>query len=564
ATGFLKSKDQIALDGTHTQTFYSSGANESFTAEHDVYNAAGTLINAVRTHADGTVDYTYTLGADGTKTSLQYNASGSLLTSSNVVKADGSSDTLAYTNGVLTSETVVHADKSKDVYLSNIAGKTYVAEHDAYNAAGILTNTIRTHADGTRDFTYTLGADGTKTSLQYNASGSLLTSSNVVAYTNGVLTSETVVHADKSKDVYYSHLTGRTYVAQHDAFNAAGILTSSVRTHADGTVDYTFSLGSDGTKTSLQYDATGNVLTSRSVVNPDGSTDTLAYTSGALTSETAVHADKSKDVYLSNITGKTYVAEHDVYNAAGVLTSSARTHADGSADYSYTLAADGTKTSLQYNANGSQLTTSVVVKADGSSDSLAYTNGVLTNETVVHADKSKDVYLSNIAGKTYVAEHDVYNAASVLISTARTHADGTLDSTYTLGGDGTKTNDYFDTTGILKSEVTIGTNGSTDTRTYTNASGHAVLSSDVLKYAAGSADISDTKLYTVVNGQATLSTETVLHADNSKDVFLTNAAGTPYVTEHDVYDATGFLKSKDQIALDGTHTQTFYSSGANE
>ncbi|KJC53499.1 hypothetical protein UP06_00020, partial [Bradyrhizobium sp. LTSP857] len=276
------------------------------------------------------------------------------------------------------------------------------------------------------------------------------------------------------------------------------------------------------------------------------------------------HADKSKDVYLSNITGKTYVAEHDVYNAAGVLTSSARTHADGSADYSYTLAADGTKTSLQYNANGSQLTTSVVVKADGSSDSLAYTNGVLTNETVVHADKSKDVYLSNIAGKTYVAEHDVYNAASVLISTARTHADGTLDSTYTLGGDGTKTNDYFDTTGILKSEVTIGTNGSTDTRTYTNASGHAVLSSDVLKYAAGSADISDTKLYTVVNGQATLSTETVLHADNSKDVFLTNAAGTPYVTEHDVYDATGFLKSKDQIALDGTHTQTFYSSGANE
>ncbi|KJC36262.1 hypothetical protein UB31_36235, partial [Bradyrhizobium sp. LTSP849] len=122
--------------------------------------------------------------------------------------------------------------------------------------------------------------------------------------------------------------------------------------------------------------------------------DTKVYTAvngqAVLTSETVVHADKSKDIYLSNVTGKTYVAEHDVYNAAGTLTNMVRTHADGTRDFTYTLAADGTKTSLQYNASGSLLASSVVVKADGSSDTLAYTNGVLTNETAVHADKSKD------------------------------------------------------------------------------------------------------------------------------------------------------------------------------
>ncbi|SFV13732.1 beta strand repeat-containing protein [Bradyrhizobium arachidis] len=553
--------------------YYSQIAGRTYVAQHDVFNAAGILTSSVRTHADGTLDYTFNLGADGTKTALQYDATGSALTSRTITKTDGSSDTFAYTKGVLTSETALHADKTKDVYLSNITGKTYVAEHDVYNAAGVLTSAVRTHADGTRDFTYTLGADGTKTSLQYNASGSLLTSSIVVkadgssdtlAYTNGIVTGETVVHADKSKDVYYSQIAGRTYVAQHDIFDAAGVLTSSVRTHADGTLDYTYTLGADGTKTALQYNATGSTITSRSIVKADGSSDTLAYTNGVLTSETVAHVDKTKDVYLSNITGKTFVAEHDIYNAAGVLTNIVRTHADGTRDFTYTLDADGTKTSLQYNADGSLLTSSSVVKADGSSDTLAYTNGVLTSETVVHADKSKDVYLSNITGKTYVAEHDVYNVAGVLISMARSHADGTLDYTYVLGADGTKTTDYFDTTGVLKSEVTIDANGTTDTRTYANVSGHAVLSSDVLKYPTGSTDISNTKLYTVVNGQATLTTETVLHADNSKDVFLTNAAGTPYVSEHDVYDATGFLKSKDQVALDGTHTRTVYSSGADE
>ena len=389
-------------------------------------------------------------------------------------------------------------------------------------------------------------------------------SSDTLVYTNGVLTGETVVHTDKSKDIYYSNITGKTYVAEHDVYNAAGILTSAVRTHADGTLDYTYTLSVDGTKTSLQYDTSGSILKSRSVVHADGSSDTLAYTNGVLTSDTVVHADKSKDVYLSNIAGKTYVAEHDVFNTAGALTSGVRTHADGTLDYTYTLSVDGTKTALQYDAGGSVLTSRWVMSTDGTSDTFIYTKGLLTNETVVHADKTMDIYLSNIAGKTYVAEHDAYNATGTLTSTVRTHVDGALDFAYAVSPDGTKTADYYDAAGVLKSEVLVSTNGTADTKTYTNLGGQAVLNSDVTKYAAGSTDLSDTKLYTITNGQPVLTKETVVHLDNSKDVFLTNVPGAAYVVEHDVYDSTGFLKSQDLIALDGTDTRTIYSSSANE
>jgi hypothetical protein len=62
---------------------------------------------------------------------------------------------------------------------------------------------------------------------------------------------------------------------------------------------------------------------------PDGSTDTFTYTNGVLTNETQVHAAKSKDVFLSGITGKTYIAEHDVYNTSGVKLLADQTLTDG-------------------------------------------------------------------------------------------------------------------------------------------------------------------------------------------------------------------------------------------
>src|SRR5947207_2742824 len=109
-----------------------------------------------------------------------------------------------------------------------------------------------------------------------------------------------------------------------------------------------------------------------------------------MTEDTVVHGDNSKDVYLSNITGKTYVAQHEHYNTAGVVTSTLRTHADGSTDYTFALAQEGTKTIDQYDAN-SFLTAHSIVNADGSSELVAYTNGVIASDTVKYAAGASDV-----------------------------------------------------------------------------------------------------------------------------------------------------------------------------
>ncbi|MGY4626694.1 hypothetical protein [Bradyrhizobium sp. USDA 4486] len=526
----------IAYPNNSKDVLLSNITGRSYVAEHDVYNPAGVLTSITRTHSNGSLDYNYTLGSDGAKVTAQYDAAGKILTRS-IVQADGSSDLQTYANGVMVSETVIHADKSKDVMLSNITGRSYVAEHDVYNPAGVLTSITRTHSNGSLDYNYTLGSDGAKVTAQYDAAGKILTrsivqadgSSDLQTYANGVMVSETVIHADKSKDVMLSNITGHSYVAEHDVYNPAGVLTSITRTHSNGSLDYNYTLGSDGAKVTAQYDAAGKILT-RSIVQADGSSDLQTYANGVMVSETVIHADKSKDVMLSNITGHSYVAEHDVYNPAGVLTSITRTHSNGSLDYNYTLGSDGAKVTAQYDAAGKILTRSIV-QADGSSDLQTYANGVMVSETVIHADKSKDVMLSNITGRSYVAEHDVYNPAGVLTSITRTHSNGSLDYNYTLGSDGAKVTAQYDAAGKILTRSIVQADGSSDLQTYANG---------------------------------VMVSETVIHADKSKDVMLSNITGHSYVAEHDVYNPAGVLTSITRTHSNGSldYNYTLGSDGA--
>ena len=146
------------------------------------------------------------------------------------------------------------------------------------------------------------------------------------------------------------------------------------------------------------------------------------------------------------------------------------------------------------------------------------TSGVLTSETQIHADKSADLFLSAVTGKTYTAESYSYNAASVLTEAMRTHSDGSLDYHYVLASDGTKTNDQYDAGGTLKSHVVLGTDGYSQAQAFTNG----VLTSEVVKFAPGGAEISNTKAF---NPAGVLTSETQVHADKSKDVYLSNLTG---------------------------------------
>jgi hypothetical protein len=594
---FVTGKDGLAaiiLTDTHVFTISST-------------SQMNTLLTADKFALDKIVGgYSFQLfsGTTDNRTISYYDATGTLV----------ETETKLYQSGVLVRDTLLHygaVTVVKEVYQYGITGKSYTSTYQAFDAAGNMLEIKRFHADGTLDYHSIVDAQGTTTATSYNAAG--VKTADLITQTDGTVTSITynaaglvmstsITHPDKTKDAYFYNIAGASYVSEHDVYDSAGVLTSTVRTHTDGSLDYTYALAQDGTKTITQYDATG-IIKTRSIVRTDGYSDvtnytngvitsevikyaagaadvsdTKTYTLGVLTNETILHADKSKDVYLSNITGKTYVAEHDVYDVSGVLVSATRTHTDGSFDYSFTLALDGTKTTNQYDAGGS-LKSHSVVYADGSSDVVnyssgvvtsevftyasgghdisdtkTYTLGVLTNEIVLHADHSKDVYLSNITGKSYVAEHDVYNGAGTQTSAIRTHADGTLDYSYTLAQDGTKTTDQYNAAGSLLTHSVMKADGSSDVSNYTNS----VLVSEVIKFAAGSPDLSDSRTYT----SGVLTKDIIVHADNSKDVYLLNVTGASYTSEHDTYNTAGVWTGIDRTLTDGTHQQIARVAGA--
>ncbi len=218
-------------------------------------------------------------------------------------------------------------------------------------------------------------------------------------------------------------------------------------------------------------------------------------------------------MYLTNVTGKSYVAEHDTFNGRGVNTDIVRSHADGSLDYSYHLdTTTGVKTVDIFDAAG-RLKTDLVTRADGTtdlktyagdgrtlvseaikfaqgpgqtelSDTFQYSNGILVSETQVHADKSKDVYLTNVTGKSYVAEHDTIDSRGVTTDIVRTHADKSLDYSYHLDTTtGVKTADTYDAAGRLKTDLVTRADGTTDLKTY--AGDGRTLVSEAIKFAQG-------------------------------------------------------------------------------
>jgi hypothetical protein len=131
-------------------------------------------------------------------------------------------------------------------------------------------------------------------------------------------------------------------------------LTSISQFYQNGSPAMSYTLASDGTKTTDNYNTSG-ALTSVTVSNSDGSSDSKSYTGGVLTSETIKyatgsanmseattyntsgvltheniqHADGSRDIYDMNVTGKTYTADHFTYGTAGQLLSSDFTNLGG-------------------------------------------------------------------------------------------------------------------------------------------------------------------------------------------------------------------------------------------
>jgi len=304
AKGVITSEVVQKADGYNSTTVYTSGVKtsafvtnadrtqdnytynitgQSYTTQVQHLDAAGKVTSVVRTHADGTLDYTQVINSDGSSAVSTYNAAG-----------------------VKMLETDVHADHSKDVYTYNITGQSYTTEHDSYDATGFLTSIVRTHSDGSLAFQLAQTTDGTKTTDTYNATGVITSEvvqkadgySSTTLYTSGVKSSAYVTNADHTQDNYVFNVTGQSYTTQHQHLDATGKVTAVERTHADGTFDFTQVINTDGSKVTDLYDSTGNK-----------------------TQETINNASGTTDVFKFVVSGSPGAVEHDFYNSAGKLQS---------------------------------------------------------------------------------------------------------------------------------------------------------------------------------------------------------------------------------------------------
>ncbi|WP_158672200.1 RHS repeat protein [Bradyrhizobium guangdongense] len=444
AAGSLTSEVVQMADGTTSTTLYSNGVKtnayvknadgsqdnyaygitgQSYTTLIQHVDPSGKVTAVTRKHADGTLDYTQVINADGSSVVTNYDAAGTR-----------------------TKETDYHADGSKDVFLFNITGQNYTTEHDIYDATGFLTTLIRKHADGSMAFKLVQSSDGTKTTDWYDASGVLTSEvvqkpsgySSTTVYANGVKTAAYITNADMSHDNYSYNITGQSYATQYQHLDPTGHTTEVIRWHADNSLDYTQVVNSDGGSVVTNYDA-----------------------SGVKKTETDYHADGSKDVFQFNIVGQTYTNEHDTYDTTGFLTHIVRTHADNSLAFTLVQSADGTKTSDWYDANG-VITSEVTTKSDGYNSTTVYTGGVKTAAYIKNADGTSDNWNYNVTGQSYTTQHQHLDASGKLVELTRTHADGTLDYTQVIHDDGSKLTDVYDSVGNKTQEIANNTDGSKD------------------------------------------------------------------------------------------------------
>ncbi|OLP57519.1 hypothetical protein BJF92_24230 [Rhizobium rhizosphaerae] len=536
SNGKIVSECKVALDGSFVYTAFNI-VGRDYTIEKQTVNAKGQVTDLLRSHADGTPAYREVTRSDG-KEYLYYNAKGALLNDVTVA-LDGSRTTLTYdaVTGKLARMIV-----AKD---GNIETTTY--------SAGVKTGVSTLFKSGAQETATFDSVSGKVTSdVMKNADGSSVTK----LYVNGVLSRQYEKYADGSQKNYINGLTGKTYVNEVQTVDAKGNLIDILRSHADGSLAYrekTDALGNkhymsydaqgrllgdatvatDGTRTTLSYDVATGKMTQSSLQSADGTLTVKTFVNGVLTAQAIKKADGSADYTSYNKTGLSYATLHQVVDKAGKIVLLERVHADGTFEYreitkidggkqflsfnpkgallnDVTVGADGSRTTLTYDAATGTLSRTIVEKsdsaetttfiagiktavstlfksgvqktltfdaagkvasdslqnADGSSVTKLYVNGVLSRQFEKSADGSQKNAIYGLTDKTYTGEVQTLNAAGKMIDLLRVHADGTPDYHEISASDGSKEYLFYDAKGNLLNDVTVDAAGNRTTLTY--------------------------------------------------------------------------------------------------
>lgn len=440
------------------------------------------------------------------------------------------------------------------------------------------------------------------------------------AYNGGLVTSKGTAYADGSHmDSAYSGgrlassiLTaadGSTLTSAYDTSTGQVLRATSRKNNGDviaksfagGALQQTVESHADNSRLTTTYDTNGAV-TSTADLDSSGTWTTASYdpATGAILKKYIKRADSSSESYVSGITGQSYAAIRQATNANGVVTLIERYHADGSLDYRQVTNADGSKLTINCDAQGGKLTEtsvgtdgtvktgyfdpatkallrSVTTSPTGDRTTVSYSGTAVSTYELITADGTRRLTTFNITGKSYTKESVRFDPSGQLVLLERFHADGTLDFRQVANSDGSKTVLTFDTAGHKISEARTTALGTVATGYFDPATGALIRSTTryttgrivVNQYSMGvvsssqdiGADGSSKSITFDSQGRRTGFTEltstgdhitTVLdsgtgavlksymqHKDGSAENFITGITGQSYAEIHQVVNAAG-------------------------
>ncbi len=200
-----------------------------------------------------------------------------------------------------------------------------------------------------------------------------------------IVGAETVTNSDQSRDVYTFDLTGAYYVASCQQYDAAGALADVIDYNPNGSRSYAWTRNSDGSVTTDDYDASGNLTKNVTtydsgvvsvslyannsrvesfIQSPSGSSAEELYdASGAVTKQIEIDASGAETSSTYGITGQTYVSQTAWRAASGKLIALARTNAAGLTVFAETIDTSETTTVDEYTSSGAPTQTRTTTSA---------------------------------------------------------------------------------------------------------------------------------------------------------------------------------------------------------
>ena len=467
-------------DGTNTNTTFGI-TGKSYVAEVQIVSKAGKVMSVVRTHADGTYDYTDVTGSDGSHTLTYYNASGQR-TSTTIIAPDGSRTTKTYDMSAASQ-----TGQTPQLVESNKTTTNGGSSTDAAPAGSGTSITYAYDANGVRKSQLAVDAAGNKTTTTYDTA-------------TGAVTAVYAAYADGSGETRLYGITGKSWTTEVQVTNTAGKVIALTRTRADGSAVYTERRDGNGL-TVTTYDAKGGKQV-ETMTASDGGQTILTYASdGQLTQRV------TKPVAGGSTTATI---------SSGIVTSL------------LTVAPDGARTTTKYDAKGVKLSEQLVDAANTWTTTNYDANGNVSRRYVKRADGSGDNYAYGITGQTYVSEHQTLDTQGKVIGVERRNADDSLAYLDRRLDNGGRQMTSFDQSGRMTQDIVIAADGGEVVKDYDVASGK--LKRQLDRPVSGDVIVSQFDQGVMVSRRSQLATGNIVletfNADGSWSADTLNSAGS--------------------------------------